>query len=580
MAQSYKSFKDAYKAMYGESKGLTKTDEHKDVPKTIKSSITNQPVQEVNKDTQDKTSNTHKPKISIHFKASSFEPKSKLSSGKYGKKSSKKSAPKTAVPLSKNGSMRATVDSPENIRANSTEPVGTIKTKVVFLYDYITHNSCPGCQGKLVPRRLFFNKSRVRNDDVYIPGSCYAEGFYCYNCKQSFMEYDPAIMDGLLKMRAKVVYMESFLKYSKLSSRYAPTAKTFNQYILDVREAELYVRRVKKDVAGASTQSVSSPRTPKQQSTTSQQKKEIIRVQHHVKSDVKPVFAKPMYNRPSTSPDLSEGVGVPEIVLQEKDIVITGKLKNLDGGNVYDFAITNDHFKADSNKRIYHYSNTTALKILTALVRPELNRVAVFPRSSFEVVEPAKLHLGERDDINGLGVLTHEIEIRKNGGYAYYFDRDEAGNDIYDVLLYSPYEKSLVVERVSYDAKAKSYYIDATRLRSFINKYGNPGVTFRTGTYSNDPFESLGAESILHAFGYNVSQNHDLSDATRHAIMRDVVDLKLMTIKEIVRLLQYNINIRPQDRYSNARKLWESDIDYIQNYKANPNRFIIGQIKR
>lgn len=78
----------------------------------------------------------------------------------------------------------------------------------------------------------------------------------------------------------------------------------------------------------------------------------------------------------------------------------------------------------------------------------------------------------------------------------------------------------------------------------------------------------LAQESILMQYGYNVSQVEGLSSARRKKILAVLVDNDVLTKSEIISYLDFFINQRKhQNRFEKAIEKWESDKEFIEEYK-------------
>ena len=179
------------------------------------------------------------------------------------------------------------------------------------------------------------------------------------------------------------------------------------------------------------------------------------------------------------------------------------------------------------------------------------------------------------DDSDSFNNLVSDITIKPRGGL--YESVLNNRYELVDVLLYSPFTERYEI------ARATNYfntcYMDISLYKQFCRNYGKPDVylNFDTeyhGSGRNRDYSYLKEESIIHAFGYNVNVQDDLSAALRHQILADVMDLELITSKEIIALLESLI--RRSSRYPYACMKWENDIDFVINYKVNPQRFLIG----
>lgn len=79
----------------------------------------------------------------------------------------------------------------------------------------------------------------------------------------------------------------------------------------------------------------------------------------------------------------------------------------------------------------------------------------------------------------------------------------------------------------------------------------------------------LAQESILKQYGYSVSQEEGLTRARRQKILALLVDNKVLTRSEIISYLDFFINQRKhQYRYEKAIDKWESDREFISEYKS------------
>lgn len=78
----------------------------------------------------------------------------------------------------------------------------------------------------------------------------------------------------------------------------------------------------------------------------------------------------------------------------------------------------------------------------------------------------------------------------------------------------------------------------------------------------------LASESILMQYGYNVSQDEDLSEVTRHKILATLIDKHIMSKSEVIRYLDFFIS-QKQSRslYQMAIGKWELDRNFVENYR-------------
>ena len=92
----------------------------------------------------------------------------------------------------------------------------------------------------------------------------------------------------------------------------------------------------------------------------------------------------------------------------------------------------------------------------------------------------------------------------------------------------------------------------------------------------------LAQESVLKQYGYSVSQQEGLSSARRKKILALLVDNEVLTRSEIISYLDFFINQRKDlDKYGRAIDKWESDREFISEYKAGSyTRYGVGGIYR
>ena len=170
--------------------------------------------------------------------------------------------------------------------------------------------------------------------------------------------------------------------------------------------------------------------------------------------------------------------------------------------------------------------------------------------------------------------IASDVTIKTGGGFSSHIKNNYC--EIVDVLLYSPRTKRYEPIHATYDKREGDCFIDITLFRNFINEFGNPGIKVYPGISFGGSFSDrdLNDESLLHAYGYNVNSNDNLSDAERQSIIAEIIDLELMSQRKIVDLLMWLVKTRKNVRFETKNK-WQRDIVFTQNYKANPSRFLI-----
>ena len=153
-----------------------------------------------------------------------------------------------------------------------------------------------------------------------------------------------------------------------------------------------------------------------------------------------------------------------------------------------------------------------------------------------------------------------------------------------DVLLYSPFTQKYEIVKMAI-INSRSYW-GINEFRKFVHKYGRPAVDIEIDTSSDKKsdrfdFDKLREQSVLKLFGYTVNATDNKSARMRQAILGDIVDLELMSVQSVIYMLNFFIGMHTNVSYYPARIKWKEDLEFIQNYTVNPDRFlIIGQKRK
>lgn len=147
---------------------------------------------------------------------------------------------------------------------------------------------------------------------------------------------------------------------------------------------------------------------------------------------------------------------------------------------------------------------------------------------------------------------------------------DRSGN-IFPYLIPIVYCKTcdlyFALESTYRTLKKKGHILCQVTTYTDYKTHGAPNM------YSN----SLKAESLLHALGYNVSQSEDLSQVQRHVILESIIDSGILTKDRILSYLDFFISLR--DNSSVAVEKWKEDRNYIAGYRLGSNPKVpIGKI--
>nr|DAZ45327.1 MAG TPA: hypothetical protein [Caudoviricetes sp.] len=219
---------------------------------------------------------------------------------------------------------------------------------------------------------------------------------------------------------------------------------------------------------------------------------------------------------------------------------------------------------------VIHYSEPLALNLMTQFV---LN-------NEFVEIDNEKffIHFKSFKENNELRHISPsnsvEVKIVKNGGYY----NPNKNFVIVDGLVFCEKSQRLEILRMSYDKENNLYFVDQKSYDNFKREHGIPIVRY-VGS-SRNGYCVLREHSLLNLLGYNVGEKDDLSETQRHVLLGKLVDLGFITVHSIVSLLESLIKRNGVNK-PNARMKWQSDLEFIRNYKANPETFaFVKKIRR
>ena len=113
------------------------------------------------------------------------------------------------------------------------------------------------------------------------------------------------------------------------------------------------------------------------------------------------------------------------------------------------------------------------------------------------------------------------------------------------------------------------YYIDLRKLRYYRTIHGFLIGNFKMQSSGSYEFEKLADESLLKNCGYTVNQAEGLSAKQRQAILKRLLEQKLLTKQRIMSYLKFFISNgegRRSMRY--AVSSWTADLKWVQSYEA------------
>ena len=223
----------------------------------------------------------------------------------------------------------------------------------------------------------------------------------------------------------------------------------------------------------------------------------------------------------------------------------------------------------------FWYGSTEGRELLSAAFAEQREKKGILYGKHFKVI--SIVFAGDHAKSLPEHILPVQFTISRDGGY--YSSVINRNYELVDLLVYSPFSQRYELMRSTYNKKGGYCYTDIGIFRSFVQKHGNPGIAIDfprsfSGGFSYHDFRS---ESVLMGYGYSVSEANQISDRDRREILSEIVDLEILTVHQIVGMLDFFCNLHSGTRYTSARSKWMSDKQFIVNYKVNPNRFLIAR---
>ncbi len=229
------------------------------------------------------------------------------------------------------------------------------------------------------------------------------------------------------------------------------------------------------------------------------------------------------------------------------------------------------------DQAIYHYASADGRELLSAAFAPTRSKKGSLQGRSFRVTATVSADRYSNEYFEQL--LPVKLKIQTGGGF--YSSVRNKQYEIVDLLLYSPFAGRHEIIRATLDKESEYCFSDIRLYRQFVSQYGNPGIPLLFGSLdsNNGNDWNLRAESILKQFGYSVAKSDHLSAAKRQSILSEVIDLEILDIPKIISYLDFFCNSHHADKYSLNRLRWLEDRKFVENYKSNPERFLIAQPK-
>lgn len=256
-------------------------------------------------------------------------------------------------------------------------------------------------------------------------------------------------------------------------------------------------------------------------------------------------------------------------------------LQQIKDGALLPIIITTEA-QAVYNKNVYNYINKNARSLLCWAIKHNpreepfrLNETSYLLLYHFERNNNGKENVNKQPKSMKPNLCVSHLEIKKGGGLKRQANREE----IVVALVYSMFTHNYETINVTYNKNTHSYYVDIRLFRLFVQKYGKPDVQFSgmssSSSNNRDSDFYFNTESFLHMYGYNVGSKDALTDAQRSSILAEIIDLGYMSPHQIVVFLHGLISMRKPETYKTAIAKWNTDIEFVKQYRINPSRFVI-----
>lgn len=414
-------------------------------------------------------------------------------------------------------SNKTTSDSQSKLKPISNYPQ---EYQIRKLSEYIQMSECPRCKNKLDKRKAPMRVNATTS--TYIPGK------YCRNCDKLYV--DSQMGESIISLLVKNKYIQNvpITKCTQISTPKQKTQKT----PFDKKENKNNDFKQKK-----------------KQSNT-------------VQMDMQFEKDKKLLNE-----------------IESSEMVIAVSFAD---NTIKTYVIVLDKNNTGEERGItkLHYSSAMARELLAAAFEPQKEKQGAWNDNHYKVIRTCP---NMYNMLNVYKKINTSILLKEGGGYQYLIkNRNER---IVDVMFYSPFNKCYEIVRATLNTESGKIYIDPAIFRRYINEYGSPGIERFIRAYNTSKsfldWDDLESESFLKSYGYSVAESAGLSTGDRQKILSEVIDLGFLDQARISNHIEWCINTHSDIKYFNARTKWEQDLNFVEKYKANPDRFIIAsEIRR
>lgn len=153
---------------------------------------------------------------------------------------------------------------------------------------------------------------------------------------------------------------------------------------------------------------------------------------------------------------------------------------------------------------------------------------------------------------------------------------DDPDNEAVNLIVYAHGTQQYEKMRAIHNQRTDKSFTDILEYRQFAAQYGKPDLEIEFGGAEITQGFGLtnpGIQTALNIYGYKVTQADCLPDAYRQELLGEILDLHILTQEEFARFLVWLI-LFSGSQYPKAKGKWQQDIEFVKNYRLNPERFL------
>ena len=153
---------------------------------------------------------------------------------------------------------------------------------------------------------------------------------------------------------------------------------------------------------------------------------------------------------------------------------------------------------------------------------------------------------------------------------------EEAGLEAVTALFFYSGSRAPACMSVFYSPQDNLYFVNAKTYDQFRDLYGLPYVALKHAPWEKFPKNAeMSEESILHLYGYNVSEDSGFSDRERQSILARLIDYQIVSKGKISNHLEFMVFLgEKNDMMANAVEKWKRDLRFVNTYKITEQRAI------